>query len=329
MWFEERLHPVLARHYPPEKVNGSRQFRDVIRNGFDGLGRTGELLDLVELIDNSMENWQTPDSKNFVDKVAGPTLDQKLASDDIFMIMSFMLVIQRHNSKQQSVPPPPGFNLDDSHWQKIEQLAITNLGSNSTWMMVIAEIPGPREKCVNAINAIVNLNQFHASLMSDLCKAIVNHCESNAHVLLEYLLSTNDSVDDDNDCAKALAEIGYWRHITLLQEVGANGLAEKLRFRLIANGSSYIESIHNSEFKEEEINREIMALQNEELRAEKMQQTPQLAMFGEMKGLLLEILERKNVEQHITIRDSVVMGDVGNIEQPTKQESTFDLDLDL
>ena len=42
--------------------------------------------------------------------------------------------------------------------QKIEQLAISNLSSNDryNWLQVIAEIPGPRERCANAINAIMS-----------------------------------------------------------------------------------------------------------------------------------------------------------------------------
>jgi hypothetical protein len=271
-------------------------------------------------------------------------------SASVYVVIAFHLVIQRHNSIQQSVPPPPGFNLDESHWQKIEQLAISNLSSKDhyIWLQVIAEIPGPREKCANAINAIVNLNPdcFEESNMNYLCQAIINHCGSNACALLEELLHIHDLSYGGEDCAKALAEIGYWRHITFLQEVvGADELAEKLRFRLIANGSSYLESVHNSEFKEEEINREIIALQKEELRAEKMQQIPLLATLAEIIRALssrLDSLEKKveksnsapvvNVQnvhnvQNVTFTDSVM---TGNIEQNPKQESTFDNDdLDL
>jgi hypothetical protein len=328
--------------------------------GFSGLGETGELLDLVELIDNSMENSQTPDSKNFVDESCMSTLHETLTTSNsasVYVVIAFHLVIQRHNSIQQSVPPPPGFNLDESHWQKIEKLAISNLRSNDfyNWIQVIAEIPGPREKCANAINAIMSqlplldIDQeekggpyhFEESNMDHLCKAIIKHCGSNACALLEYLLQRHGEdwyPHGHDECAKVLAEIGYWRHITFLQEQGADEFAEKLRFRLIANGSSYLESVQNSEFKEEEINREIMALQNEELRAEKMQQTPLLATLAEMKRSLssrLDSLEKKVEESspqtvvnvmNVDVRDSVVMG---NIEQSTKKDSMFDLDLDL
>ncbi|HIF16421.1 MAG TPA: hypothetical protein EYQ85_04110 [Candidatus Poseidoniales archaeon] len=352
MPFEEYLHPVLARHFPPDMVNELKQHNcpsdgaDRIYYAFRGLIDSGELSDLAELIDSSMEK----NRRIYADQYCGCTLHQILTgaenADFVWeeVDSAFRRVIQRHNSKQQSVPPPPGFNLDESHWQKIEQLAISNLRSNDCyrWLRIIAEIPGPREKCVNAINAIMSLDTecFAESNMGHLCKAIINHCGSNACALLEELLRTHDFGYGGEHCAKALAEIGYWRHITFLQEeVGADELAEKLRFRLIANGSSYIESIHNIEFSEEEINREIMALQNEELRAEKMQQTSlQAQLTGHIRALSSRVdsLEKKGEESspqtvvnvmNVDVRDSVVMG---NIEQSTIKDSMFDLDdLDL
>ncbi len=340
MWFKGPLHPVLARYLTRRQIRRCNGWQERIPEGLIALNYKGKFSDLIELIDSANDPNTRMDNQCFNTLYESLTTSNTYSEDVIF---AFKNIIRRHNRKQSQPLPPVGYSPEEKQWQKIEKVVIAGLGVKHQWITVIAEMPGPRKKCENAINAIVHQNQIKEIdeyLTKNICTAIINHCESNACALLEeHLLSKSDSTGDDNEYAKSLAEIGYWRHVTLLQQSGANALAEKLRFRLIANGSSYLESIHNSEFKEEQINREIMALQNEELRAEKMQQTSlQAQLTGHIRALSSRVdsLEKKGEESspqtvvnvmNVDVRDSVVMG---NIEQSTIKDSMFDLDdLDL
>lgn len=337
MSFKGLLHPVLARYLSRREIRRCNGWQERIPEGLTALNYKGEFSDLIELIDSAN------DPNTLIDNQCFNTLYESLTTSNTYsegVIFAFKNIIRRHNRKQSQPLPPVGYSPEEKQWQKIEKVVIAGLGVNHQWITVIAEIPGPRKKCENAINAIVHQNQIKEIaeyLTKNICTAIINHCESNACALLEHLLSKSESTGDDNEYAKSLAEIGYWRHVTLLQQSGANALAEKLRFRLIANGLSYLELINNSQLKYEEINNEILALQNEKLSAEKMQNNQLLAVVDKLLVTMYDLIEKetpppvvnitKNYQMNTILQDSVVMG---NIEQKEHNESMFDLDdLDL